>query len=359
MAKRRKKRRLRLGRVLFLLVLVIALILGVSYLRYQSNIKPIQSNSEQVLFTVNPGSSTKNVINDLEQQGIIKDANSAYLYARLNKYNDLKAGDFTLDKSWDLDTIFETLSDASKAIAYDATVTIVEGDWCVEITAAISSVTNVSKEELLSLWNDRSYIESLMPHYPFLTDEMFNPDVRYYLEGYLAPNTYKFFQDTTAKEVTEKMLDETLKIYDKYEKEFKNSEYTTHQLFTLSSIVQHEGNSYETMRMIAQVFYNRLEIGMPLQSSSTTCYAIEEHSGNWVACEVNSEFDSPYNTYMYPGLTPGPILNPGEKAIEATLNPDPNAKKYMYFMADVEGDGTIYFAETIEEHEANVAKYLQ
>ena len=339
MTRKRKRRKLRIGRIFLLLFFIAAVFSLISFFSYQSNIKPIQENSEEVLFTVNPGSSIRSVINDLADQGIIKSAGSA--------------------KSWDLDTIFMTLSDASKAIAYDATVTIVEGDWATEIATAISSVTNVSREELLDLWNDRSYIESLMPAYPFLTEEMFNPDVRCYLEGYLAPNTYKFFQDTTAKEVTEKILDETLKIYNKYEKEFKNSEYSIHELFTLSSIVQHEGNSYETMRMIAQVFYNRLEIGMPLQSSSTTCYVIEEHSGNWVACEVNSEFDSPYNTYMYPGLTPGAILNPGEQAIEATLNPDPKAKNYMYFMADVEGDGTIYFAETIEEHEANVARYLQ
>lgn len=356
---RRKKRKLNRGRLLLLFVIVGLLIYGFLTIRYNNNIKPVQTESEVVLFTVNQGQSTKEIVTNLENEGIIRDANSAYSFAKKNKYNDIKAGDFELDKSWELSQIFDTLSDASKAIAYDATVTIVEGDWCADIAPKIASGTIVTEEELLALWNDRSYIESIMPRYPFLTEEIFKDNVRYYLEGYLAPNTYKFFQDTTATEVTEKILDESLKIYEKYEKEFKKSNLTTHQIYTLASIVQHEANSYETMRMIAQVFYNRLEIDMPLQSSSTTCYAIEEHSGDWVSCEVNYDFDSPYNTYMYNGLPPGAILNPGEQAIEATLNPDTSAKKYFYFMADVEGDGTIYFAETLEEHEANVAKYLR
>ena len=76
-----------------------------------------------------------------------------------------------------------------------------------------------------------------------------------------------------------------------------------------------------------------------------------------MACEVNSEFDSPYNTYKYPGLPPGPIQNPGIDALKAVLHPARH--DYYYFMADVYGDGTVYYAETLEEHNANVAKYLK
>ena len=81
-----------------------------------------------------------------------------------------------------------------------------------------------------------------------------------------------------------------------------------------------------------------------------------KENDTWQACEVNSSFDSPYNTYMYPGLPPGPIENPGVMALDAVLNP--TESNYYYFMADVYGDGTVYYAETLEQHNQNVAKYL-
>ena len=97
---------------------------------------------------------------------------------------------------------------------------------------------------------------------------------------------------------------------------------------------------------------------MPLQSSVTVCYAIDydKQTDNWQSCEVNSDFDSPYNTYQHDGLPPGAIENAGTAALEAVLNP--NQTDYYYFMADVYGDGTVYFARTLDEHNANVNKYL-
>ena len=112
------------------------------------------------------------------------------------------------------------------------------------------------------------------------------------------------------------------------------------------------------MKMIAGVFYNRMAIGMKLQSSVTVCYAIDIDKGDsWKACEVNPTYDSPYNTYMVKGLPPGPILNPGVDAIAAVLNP--TESNYYYFMADVYGDGTVYYAETYAQHLALVNKYLK
>ena len=97
---------------------------------------------------------------------------------------------------------------------------------------------------------------------------------------------------------------------------------------------------------------------MKLQSSVTVCYAIDkEKDDDWMACEVNPDFDSPYNTYRVEGLPPGPILNPGRDAIQAVLQPQ--ASDYLYFMADVKGDGTVYYAKTYAEHQANVRKYLK
>ncbi len=355
---KKKKRKIRFDRIILLLVFVCVLISGVVFLKYSNAQKAVSSTSEEITFTVESGSSSKSVINKLQEEGIIRDSTFGYLYAKNNHLTDIKAGDYTLDKSWTLNEILTKLNDASSAIAYDATVTIVEGDWAKHIADKIAGVTSVTSDELIALWNNEDYLRSIMNDYPFLTEDIFNENIRIKLEGYLAPNTYNFFQETTAEEVTKKILDESLAIYQKYESEIKKSSLSIHELYTLASIVQYESGNIDDMKKIAEVFYNRMEIGMPLQSSVTVCYALDiNKSDDWTACEVNPNYDSLYNTYKYQGLPPGPIQNPGEDALDAVLNPDQN--NYLYFMADVYGDGTVYYAETYEEHEANVNRYLK
>lgn len=355
---KKKKRKVRFDRIILLLVLVFAIVGGILFSKYSNAQKAVSKTSEEITFTVESGSSSKNVINKLKEEGIIRDSTFGYLYAKNNHLTDIKAGDYTLDKSWSLSEILTKLNDASSAIAYDATVTIVEGDWAKHIADKIAEVTNVSSEELIALWNNEDYLRSIMSDYPFLTEDIFNENIRIKLEGYLAPNTYNFFQETTAEEVTKKILDQSLSIYNKYENQIKKSSLSIHELYTLASIVQYESGNIEDMKKIAEVFYNRMEIGMPLQSSVTVCYALDiNKNDDWTACEVNPNYDSLYNTYKYTGLPPGPIQNPGEDAFDAVLNPDLN--NYLYFMADVYGDGTVYYAETYEEHEANVNKYLK
>lgn len=354
--KRHKKRRkLKIGRILFLLVLIFGIYV---FFRYQNGIKAPQKQEEEVSYTVPTGAVFKNVLDDMEKNGLIKDSQVAYWYLRYHKLTDIKAGEYVLNKSWDLETMFTVLNDSTKAITDQVTVTIVEGDWAKHIAKKVSEVTNVTEEELMNLWNDEAYIRSLMPSYPFLTEELFQEDARVYLEGYLAPNTYNLFPETTPQDVTTKLLDEQLKIYNQLKDDIASQSLTIHELYTLASVVQYEAGDIENMKKIAGVFYNRLNIGMPLQSSSTVCYAIDfERGDDWMNCEVNSEFESPYNTYKYGGLPPGPIVNPGADAIEATIHPIET--NYLYFMADVKGDGTIYYAETLEEHERNVSKYLR
>lgn len=356
--KQKKKRKLRVGRVILLFVILLAIILGIFSLKYSKAQKPVSSKDEEVVFTVESGLSSKAVLQSLKNEGLIRDSSLGYLYAKNNHLTNIKAGDYTLNKNMDLKTILTTINDASKAISYDVSVTVVEGDWAKHIADKISAVTNVSSDELLSLWNSEDYIRSIMDKYPFLTDEIFNDNIRIKLEGYLAPNTYNFFEETTAEDVTEKILNETLSIYNKYEKEINKSSLSIHEIYTLASIVQYESGKIDDMKKIAEVFYNRMKIGMPLQSSVTVCYALDiNKNDNWMACEVNPNYDSLYNTYKYPGLPPGPIQNPGEDAINAVLNPDSN--DYLYFMADVYGDGTVYYAKTYAEHEANVNRFLK
>ena len=354
--KQKKKRTLKIGRLL-LVVLIPALLLGglVMYSGYKNALKPMQSKSEEVSFVVPQGAGAKAVAEDLEKAGLIRNADYVYYHIRKEKLTDVKSGTYTLNKSWSPDKIFEVLNDPAAAEVDAARVTIIEGDWAKHAAARIAEETNVSASELLELWNDETYIRSLMEKYPFLTEDLFKDTIRYKLEGFLAPNTYMFYRETDAKTVTEKILDQQLVVYNMYKDAIEASEYSVHDLYTLASIVQYESGKPDDMKMIAGVFYNRLKNDWPLQSSVTVCYAMDEDNGeNWLACEANADFDSPYNTYMYPGLPPGPIVNPGSEAIEAVLYPTDS--DYFFFMADVD-TGTVYYAKTLEEHNRNVAQH--
>ncbi len=360
MSERRKKRVPVLRWIILGIVVVLLILLGAIGWHFYDSLQPIQKDSEEVAFTVADGDTVSSVCAKLEQAGVIKDAKVSYYYARYKKLGNLIAGDYTIDKSWNTEQILTYLSDEKNTEQEFVTLTVIEGDWAKHIAQKASEITNVSYDDLINLWNNREWIESVMPEYPFLTDEIFSEDARIYLEGYLAPSTYYLDPKMSAEEITRKMLDETLVNYNEFKDRIDESDYTIHQIFTLASIVQYEGGgSEEDLRTIAGVFYNRLNIDMPLQSSVTVCYAIDYDKDNdtWQACEFNSDFDSPYNTYLHYGLPPGPIENPGKTVLNAVLNPIES--DYYFFMADVYGDGTIYYARTLDEHNANVAKYLQ
>lgn len=355
---KRKKRRINIKGILLIFFTVILLVGGSLYFYYNNSLKAVSTISEEVLFKVNSGESSKTVATNLEKEGLIKNADMALIYIKSSNLTNIKAGDYLLDKSWDVHTIFTYINNAANAVSDDIKITVIEGDWAKDIAKKLSADLGLNEEELLALWNDEAYIRSLMNDYPFLTEEIFNSDIRIKLEGYLFPETYFFAKDSTNDEVTRKFLDQTLKVYNEFKTQIDESVLSTHEVFTLSSIVQYEASKVEDMKLIAGVFYNRLGFDMKLQSSVTVCYAIDkDKEDNWMECEVNPDFDSPYNTYMYSGLPPGPILNPGKSAIEATLNP--SVSDYLYFMADVYGDGTVYYARTYDEHVENVRKYLK
>lgn len=352
---RKRKRKLKVGNLVFSILIVLLIITGI---RYKVNTRPVSKDTTKQEFVVETGANGKDICHALKKADLVHDESLSYLYVKVNHLNGFKQGIYELSPSMSLAEILTTLNDANAAQQDVVTIVIYPGDWAKHIAKTISTYTNVSQEELMDLWNDHEWISSIMDQYPFLTNDIFKDNVRCCLEGYLAPNTYQVFKETTAKDVTLKLLDETKRIYDIYQSEIESSSMSVTDIFTLASIVQYEAGNEKDMRMIAGVFENRLAIDMPLQSSVTVCYALDINRGDdWTKCEVNPTFESPYNTYKYKGLPPGPILNPGELAIDAVLHP--TKSDYLFFMADVYGDGTVYYSKTYEEHQALVRKYLQ
>jgi peptidoglycan lytic transglycosylase G len=172
------------------------------------------------------------------------------------------------------------------------------------------------------------------------------------LQGYLMPGTYWFYEHSPADEVINQMVDNFNRFMaDSLRQRAKKIGYSIHDILTLASIVKGETNKVSEMPIIAEVYYNRLKIGMPLQADPTVQFAQPE---GWKKLDYQDlRIDSPYNTYKYKGLPPGPINNPGKNAIMAALYPDSNG--YLYFVAN--GDGGHNFSKTYSQHLRQVAKY--
>lgn len=173
-------------------------------------------------------------------------------------------------------------------------------------------------------------------------------------EGYLMPDTYRVYQDAGLEEVLTKIFNNlenkiTLEMREEIERQGK----TFFEILTMASIVEKEAPDKENMAMVADIFWRRYDIGMALQSCATVNYVTGKYTPA-ISAE-DKKIDSLYNTYMYPGLPPGPIANPSLTAIEATIYPTKNS--YWYFMSGT--DGQIHYAKDLEGHNLNVWRYLR
>lgn len=340
-----------------LLVLVLAAGAAASYLWYKAGLTPVSSSTETTAVEITDGESFDTLIADLKSKGLIKDELPAKIYSAVSKGHALYAGTFLLSPSMSVPDIFAYLSNPENIESSYAVITVPEGAWAKQIAQTLSEkIPRHTAQEYLDLWNNTDYINTLAQSYEFIhPDQLANDQFFVKLEGYLFPETYYMEYDMTPDQITRMMLDQFNTVYQKYKAQFESSPYTVEQLVTLASIVQFESGNAQDMKDIARVFYNRLDQGMKLQSSVTVCYALYDNFSSAEDCETNYDIDSPYNTYLYDGLPIGPILNPGEAAIQAVLEPADN--DYLYFVADIHGDGSVHFARTYEEHQANIEQY--
>jgi len=318
-----------------------------------STLKPVNDVKEDVYFTIDPGSSAKGVLRALERENLIRNTNTAYFYIKFIGDANFKAGTFKVNDNMSAIQLIEYLSDEHNILQDSVTVTITEGTWLKDMAEQIAEVTVLDAQDLLDYWKDPNVFAELSQDYSVLTADANNQNVRYYFEGYLFPDTYKFLVSTTCEQVTRKMLDQTQAIYEKLEDQFNKSKLSVHEIFTLASIVQFEGNTKDSMYEIAGIFMNRLnglnEGRKRLESSVTVCYAIDAKGQ---VCELSSSNEASknnlYNTYYHDGLTPGPICAPGQVAIEAVLNP--NKTSNLFFFAD--SNGNITYSKTYSEHQS-------
>ncbi|WP_188453559.1 endolytic transglycosylase MltG [Virgibacillus oceani] len=336
-----------------ILILVVGGISGYMYVK--SALKPVDSSSKKEINVEIPmGSSTSDIAHILEEKGIIKDARVFRFYIKFQNESEFQAGEYALTKAMTLDEIIEALQKGKVMEEALYTVTIPEGKSIEQIAEIYANKLKINKEDFLTKINDPAYVEQLMGKYPeILTNAILEPDIRMPLEGYLFAATYDFYEEKpTVEAIVEKMLKKTVEVVTPYLDDIAARDTTVHEAITMASLVENEAKTVKQRKMIAGVFYNRLEDGMKLQTDPTVQYAMGEHKEKVTYKDL--EIKSPYNTYYVDALPVGPISNFAESSLKATLQPEET--EYKYFLHDKEGK--IHYSKTNKEHNKLKDKYI-
>jgi len=339
----------------------------------KSSLEPINTEAKKTIQVEIPeGSSTKEIANILFENDLIKNATVFNYYSKIKSYNNYQSGFYNLSQSMSVDDLAKALQESGTPTAQEepaGKVLIVEGYTLTQIANSVTlnaktddktDKTPFTSEEFLATVTNQEFIDRMVATYPNLFASLPAADsgVIYRLEGYLFPAVYDYYDDATIENLVEQMISTTDARLQPYYEAIANKNLTVNEVLTLASLVEKEGSTDEDRRNIASVFFNRLNAEMPLQSNIAILYAQGKLGEETTLAEdtnIDTSIESPYNIYWRAGLMPGPVDSPSLSAIEAVLNA--NATDYYYFVADVT-TGTVYFANTIEEHDQNVATYV-
>ncbi|ALS01657.1 aminodeoxychorismate lyase [Enterococcus silesiacus] len=340
------------------LILVIA-IFGFTFYNYvNKGLQPLdKKDTKLVQVHIPEDSSNKKIANILEDSKVIKSGLVFNYYAKFKNLTDFQAGYYQMSPNMTLDDIGALLREGGTAEPTqlaDGKVTIPEGFDIDKIGDAIEKNTGFKKTQFIDLMKDQAFFDTMKEKYPeLLASAAEATDVRYRLEGYLFPATYDYYKDAKLEDFVDQMVAKTNSVIEPFIPMVHAKGMTIQQVLTLASLVEKEGIKEDDRKKIAQVFFNRIAANMPLQSDISILYALGEHKE--LVTYKDLEVDSPYNLYKNTGYGPGPFDSPSEQAINAVLNPTPN--NYLYFVAEI-STGNVYFAETYEQHQEYVDKYV-
>lgn len=301
---------------------------------------PYQAFPQRGVFVEVPrGASRRTIARRLAEKGVVRSRIAFEALCRWRPRRTLQAGEYFFDRPATSLEVFEKLAAGR---VYVQTVAVPEGLTMFEIAELLEREGLASREAILEAVRDPAPIRDLAPG-------------AHSLEGFLFPATYEFSRHVTAQEIVSAMARRFREAWQSLpEAERSRNGLPVEAEVTLASLVERETSVAAERPIIAGVFYNRLRRGRALQCDPTVIYALEL-AGKYRGALRSRDlaFDSPYNTYRYPGLPPGPIANPGEASLRAAVNPAP--VDYLYFVANAQGGH--FFSKTLDEHTRNVARY--
>lgn len=333
-----------------LFVAMVVIVFGATATQsYRFWIQDASNDSSLTLFEIEEGTSFGVVADSLEEQELIASSFWFKVYAKLDGTAGLvRAGSYELQPGINYAELIDMMIEHKGG--EEISITIPEGYNLDQMGSVVIANFEISQPD----WDYWTGVNSPLESHSFVVSAKKPDSVD--LEGYLFPDTYRFFVDADVETIVTALVDEMQERVESIDGIENVAQIagidTIHDMLTLASVIEKEVPSKSEMKIVADVFLKRLEIDMALQSCATVNYITGKDTP--AVSNEDLEIDSPYNTYMYSGLTPGPITNPGFSAIESVIIPTPN--NYFYFLATPQGE-TLY-AETYDEHLANKARYL-
>jgi len=304
---------------------------------------PQEHTAASRVITIAPGTGARHIVRLLHEQGILAHPLPVLVYLTLTRQGArLKAGDYRFPSP------ISPLDVIRKLVRGDVIIekiTIPEGLNRFEIAALISQLPLRDAERAPEFTEDASLIRDLDPQ----ADS---------LEGYLFPDTYTYTPSTSARELIARMVRRFREVFTEADRaRARQLGFTVREIVTLASLIEKEAKRPEERPLISSVFHNRLRRGMRLECDPTVLYAaLLDGDEDRTIHRSDLTRRSPYNTYLYPGLPPGPIASPGRESLRAALYPAQT--DYLYFVVDgTRQDGAHRFARTFAEHQVNVALY--
>lgn len=334
--------------VTLLTIITVFLIVGCTLCIY--NLSAVNNDEATIELEIEKGSSFLSIAPMLKEKKLIRSELFYKLYVKIYKVKGLEAGNYYVSSSMDVKELVTTLSGKSTNVNV-MNITFKEGLPMQKVAQLISESTEYTADEVIAKGNDQEFLKQLINEYWFLTDDILNKKIYYPLDGYLFPNTYEFLKDASIEDIFRTLLDGMDSTLTPYKAAIENSKYSIHEIITLASMIQSEGNNIDDFKKMASVFLTRLDKGMKLQSCASAYYGDKKIMG--VDDFGNSyQKTNAYNTYVILGLPVAAISNPGKDAIDAVLNPSDT--DYLYFASDKAMK--VYFSKTYAEHQSTVAQ---
>lgn len=308
---------------------------------------------DNIDFKIAEGAGVGAVAKSLQEQGLIRSSLVFQIYYRLHfNHETIKPGEYSLSPTMTPKTIIETIISGDNSHVFSFTV--LPGETLADVKARLIEAGYSETDVDAALSKDYSGADFgwVFAGKPANTS----------LEGYLFGETYEFYREDTAETIISRLIEGLAAVISENNLEAKFAEHglNLYQGITLASIVQKEAGNPTDAAKVAQVFYNRLGLGMTLGSDVTASYAADllyPNRGDSMTNEQILSIDSLYNTRKYAGLTPGPISNPSATTLIATATPDGSMANYLYFLTG--DDGMMYYSSTDEEHQWNIQNHCQ